>query len=898
MYEKRSSSYTDAMRGCVKAVPFLVLLLVLSSPAVAQCAWTPRDSAPFRTTALDVSVDGSFLWLATGYGVQLLDNAGTRIADEKPLPGNTRVVRADGRGLAYAGSGARLYILRRDGRSITIVRSIDTGGTVNDILLAGSFLFVATSTGLQHYDAFEPANPIRTTALLPSSSPNVLSLAATSSKLYAADGDDTVEVFTITIPSIPQHTGELKASARAVAVHATGDTVLLSDAFGVSTDVYSGTTKLGTLPVGANAFAAGSDSVHFVAGPDRTLRAVDFTSPTTLTERYEHSLAPTGGTDNVIHAIARTDNTLYVAAGDIGLAIFQTAHLARPYPIGSYRTSAKTTAVVLLDRAWFADASGTITEQRIVGSGISLATERTWTGGTHVHDAEGSMLLTSSGDTTTLWTLGTTPAISSQTKFRAAVKNAAIRSGDVVALLTDGSVWLGGSTPQQVTLPAMTELLRHENGYLFVEVRSDGKTVLHHFASADFAVAPRLFVIDGVVIGGAAFDGARAAVFTFSGVSVVDLASGAVHVATDSNRVIPRQLAFVGRSLLVLDTRTLYVYDDTRTLTYQHFLPSDAVSFDAQGALALIATNEGSMVVAYLNEQPTRELPFRNDFFTKVVAGGERLYLLGPAGIHIYTQDLAFIRDVKAGGIIDVAATADSFFTLSGGGVVTAYSRFGFQYAQFTMNEGSDAQPLAVDTAGNAVWFSLSRGCLTGGCQKKTLVLDPQSLAVTSTLTGGVIDVVTSGTRAYALFDLPSEVRVLSIADPLRPAQLISAVVPASAAATSIAAHPGRVYVIGDKLYQYAESTLLQTATHFTSVTPDKNQQIRVDGDCLIVTARGANPETYHAATLAPVAGSFEVPSTVRSLAVTPGRAFLLTGHSLEVWSSIAPVPKKRRAVR
>ena len=885
------------MRGRVA-----ILLLSLSSflfplsSASAQCAWSPRESAAFRTTALDVAVDGSLLWLATGYGVQLLESGGTRIAFEVPLAGSTKIVRADGRGFAYAGSGTRLSVLRRDGNRITVIRSIETGGVVNDILLAGSYLFVATSAGLQHYDIVDPATPLRTNAVLPSSSLNVLAIAASGPRLYAADGDDTVEVYSITIPSIPQHTGTLKATIRAASVHATGDTLLVSDAFGQSTDVFAGTLKLGTLPVGANAFAAAADGVHFVAGPDRTLRAVDFSSATTLNKRYEHQLAPTGGTDNVIHAIARSEQTLYVAAGDIGLTIFNTATLTRPYPIASYRSSASTSTIAANDRAWFADASGTITEQRIDSSGLALATERTWNGGTLVHDVEGATLLTSSGDTTTLWTLTGTPAAASTSKFRAAVKNAAIRNNDVVALLADGSVWLGGATPQQVTLPAMTELLRAGSGYLFVQIRNDGKTLLHHYASPDFASATRIVTIDGVAIGGAAYDGTRAAVFTFAGVSVADLATGAVHVATDSNRVIPRQLALSGRSLLVLDKRVLYVYDDTRTLIREQFLPSDAVAFDVQSTLALVATSEGSMVVAYAAEQPSRTIPFRNDFFTKIVAASDRLYLLGPSGINIHATDLSFVRDVKANGIIDVAATAGAFFTLSASGVVTAYSRQGFQYAQFTINEGSDAQPLSIDTAGNAVWISLSKGCLTGNCQKKTLVADPQSLALTATLTGGVIDIVTSGARAYAVFDLPNEVRVYTIADPLRPAQLLAAAT--TQTATSIAAHSGKVYVLGDRLYQYAEATLLQTATHFNSVSPDKNQQIRTDGDCLIVTTRAANPETFHAATLAPATGTFDVPSPVRSLAVTAGHAFILTGHSVEIWSSVAPLPKKRRAVR
>jgi hypothetical protein len=243
--------------------------------------------------------------------------------------------------------------------------------------------------------------------------------------------------------------------------------------------------------------------------------------------------------------------------------------------------------------------------------------------------------------------------------------------------------------------------------------------------------------------------------------------------------------------------------------------------------------------------------------------------------------------------MIDFAATSDGLFTLAANGVVTAYSRWGVPYATFTIDEGADAQMLSIDTAGNAVWVSLSKGCTTGGCQKKTLVLDPSSLAPTATLTGGVTDVVASGTRAYALIVFPNEIRVYNIADPLHPSQLIAAAAPASA--TSIAAYSGRVYVAGDRLYEYVESTLLLKNTHLAAVTPDKAQQVRVDGSCLVITARGANPEAYDAATMAP-ATSFAVPSGVRVINTQNGTLTLLTNHSVEVWSTSGPTPRKRRA--
>jgi hypothetical protein len=875
-----------AMLGRAVVLSFLLPLLsfFLSRDVQGQCSWTPRVSIPFRTTALDVSVDGANVWLATGYGVQLLANDATRVAGSVALPGSTRVVLADGRGTAYAGSGSRIHVLRNNGGTISVVRSVDAGGTVNDLLISGSYLFAATTNGIAHFDVFDPQSPNRTTAVLHSSSPNVSSLATSGSRLFAADGDTTVEVYNISLGSVPQHTGEL-TTLRATSVHAAPDgTLYVSDAIGLNTDVFAGgLSKVGRLPAGTNAFAASPSGVHFAAGSERTIRAIDFTSTSTVKERFELQLVPTAGTDNVIHAMARSGNRLYVAAGDIGLAVLDVTTLTSPYPVVAYRSGATISGVVSGDRAWFADATGNILEQKIDASGVALATERTWTGGTAVHDVNGSTLLTSNGPKATLWSLIPTVPAGVDTTFGAAIKTAAIATNDtIVALLQDGTVWAGA---QQVTLPAITFMGGEGANIVFAELTKDGQTILHRYGST------QKITVNGTAIGGLAVSATEAALFTFAGINVVDLTSGASRVLPDSHRVIPRQLAFAGDHVLLLDRRALYVYASTGLVREQP-LPADTNAIAARTGLAVLATSEGTGAVSYLAEQPSATIPFASAFYTKLVTGGDRTYLMSGSAIDIFNDVTHFEKTIRVAGLLDLAATSTALFTLSANGVVSAYSRAGVPYGQYTLDEGVDAQPLSIDTAGNAVWVSVSKGCVTGGCQKKTLVLDPASLAVTSTLTGGVTDVVTSGTRAYALFDLPAEIRVLDIADPLRPAQLIAAGAPPSA--TSLAAHSGRVLVAADRLYEYTESTLLLRNTHLTAVTSDKAQEVRVDGNCLIITARGPNPEAYDATTLAP-ATSFEVPSNVRMISIRPGTLVLLTGHSIEVWSTSAPPQRKRR---
>lgn len=857
---------------------------------------------PFRATVYDVSIDAPYAWLATGYGVQLRENEGTRVVAQTAIPGSTRVVRADGHGVAYVASGSRLYVLRRDGRSITVVRSVDTGATVNDILIVGSYLFVGTATGLQHYDVIDPQNPIRTSALLLTSAPNVTSLAVIGPRLFAADGDSTVEVFSITIPSIPQHTGDLTTIARATTVHASPDQMLfVSDAIGQNTDIFvGGATRIGHLDLGTNSFVPYSGSVHLVAGLNRTVHAIDFSSTSVIKEQFEQELLPVTGTDNLIHALARNGNTLYIAAGDIGLVTMDISTLGPPYPVASYTTSATNSVVAMGEQAWFADAVGVITQQRVTPSGIALATERTWNGGTRVQDVDATGVLATNGALANLYSLATGTPLALTATFPSTITDAVIASGPaIVALLADGTVWKStAGAPQQITLPKIAQLARGGSRILFVENRADGKTVLH--TVTDVAQTPATYIVDGVSIGRVAVDANRAALFVFNGITIVDLATGNQRAIAGSTDVIPQQLAFQGDDLVALADRSLRVYDDARTLVREQYLPTSANAVAVQGNIAFMASSDGTMAALTTAQQPAVKSPFRNATYSKVVAGGERVYLLSQDGIDIYSTAFSnaprYSSGVPATGIVDVAASAGSFFTVSASGVVSAYSQAGVRTAQMTLNEGSDSQPLAIHVAGNAVWVSLSKGCTTSACEKKTLILDPATLATTASLNGGATDVVTNGTRAYTLFDLPAETRVLDIADPLHPAQLVAANAPENA--TSIAATSGKVYVAADKVYQYAETTLLQQTTHLPAVTPDKAQRMRIEGTCAVLTPRSANPELYDAATMA-AAPSFEVPANVRSIAQQPGRLLLLTTHSLEVWSSaVTQEPTKRRATR
>ncbi|HYO78964.1 MAG TPA: hypothetical protein VE010_21050, partial [Thermoanaerobaculia bacterium] len=524
----------------------------------------------------------------------------------------------------YAGSGARIYVLQRNGREIAVVRSVVTSAAVNDIAVVSSYLFAATATGIDHFNLFDPASPQKSSTVLTTSSPNVTSIAATNTTLYAADGDASVEMFGISTPSLPQQSGSLEAMPRASAVHAGGDGfIYVSDRFGQTTDVFSGNSRITRLPIGANSFAPSPARAHFVAGPDRTIRALDFTSPDRRIELFEAQLAPTDGTDNVIHAMARSGNTIYVAAGDIGLVTVDAGAIARPYPLAGYVSGATSSVAADGNKAWLGDAAGTITEYTIDPNGIALSEVRNWNdaAGSTLRDVRNNGLLTTNGSMATLWALvSATPVAAGSVTFADAVVDAVSADAYLVALLANGDVYTTASLQQpaltKLSVPRMALLARAGSAIAMAEVReTDGKTVLHYWPTGDLATESRKFTIDGAAFGNIALDATRAAVFTFTGINVIDLQSGAVRTIASS---IPRQLAFAGGDLLVLDARSILVYDDARTLVRRQTLPADAVALEVSGTVAVLATNEGVAAVSRTTAVPHAVARFANNYYSKV----------------------------------------------------------------------------------------------------------------------------------------------------------------------------------------------------------------------------------------------------------------------------------------
>jgi hypothetical protein len=325
-----------------------ISLLFLPAAAFPQCNLSQVASIPFRSSYLDIAIDGNDLWAATSYGLSLYDRSVDPpvLVASLPLPGITRVVRATN-GLAYAGSGTTLYIVRKNGRALQAVRGIDTGATINDLLLTTLDLYVATANGLTQWDLLDPTTPSKTPSVFVTSNANVRSLALNGSTLFAADGDSSVEAFNISIPSIPNGVGTIASLPGAIAVNAVVGRLYVSD--GQQTDIFTnidgggGTAvKAASESFGAVAVVPLGSTAIFAADADRQVRAFDLAALATPIELSRVQLQPSGGNVNRIGRLATAPNRLYVAGGDLGLLTYGTTSFSAPFHVRRYATSQAT----------------------------------------------------------------------------------------------------------------------------------------------------------------------------------------------------------------------------------------------------------------------------------------------------------------------------------------------------------------------------------------------------------------------------------------------------------------------------------------------------------------------------------------------------------------------------
>jgi hypothetical protein len=913
------------MRG--RAAILVVLpVLLLSLPAFSQCNYSLVASVPFRSTAYDVTIDGNDLWLASGYGVALYDRSVDPpvLSSEVAVPQTTRLVRA-ANGTAYAAGGASVAVIVKNGKQLQLVSSFTAPGTVNDLLLTTNDLYVATSNGLAQYDLLDKNHPARTLATFTTSNANVTSLALAGLILYAADGDSSIASFDLNVPQSPQKRSNLTSLARATTLHVINNRLYVSD--GLQSEVF---LQAGATPVSAAVVAVPTTTAAqvtsdalFAGGNDRRVRAFDFAIAGSPVEIFRGDTPISLGNVNRASGMAGGSGRLYIAAGDGGLVTYDISGFSSPFALRSYSGSAPSSVVSVGDHIYTTPASGGIVEFIQSASG-ALSQGRTWdaTNADTVRDGAAGFLLSTSGANATLWTLNSTIPVSiSGTTFAAPVSAAVLSGTTAVALLTDGTVATAdmsnqNATPQKVAIvntAKVSAMARSDNAVVFAQPSADGATTsLFYFASiaqlTATATPTATAQVNGTAIGGIALGGPTAAVFTFAGINIVDFSVSppASRALAKSNASAPLQLGYSGPSLLELTLTELIVWSTagSGSITARYTLPSSGTSLatSSGSTIADVATSAGVSSIALTSSS---RLPSvfatanGNEFYKRVAAGGGRVYL-STTSVDIFTNAMTWIG--RAGsGIVDLAASDKGFFTVNGSAVVTAWSPDGVALKSVQVATGSDIQPLAIFVAGNAVWVSVSRGCLTTGCEKVTFVLDPVTLAQSDQLTGGVTDVATVGTRAYALTDLPAETRVYDITNPAHPVQTAARAITDTPAPVAIAGDANNVFTVGTTLATLTAGSLSPVATQLDSfagvagANAFGDQRLRGQGPCILVAGRNANaifgtsnPAAWTSAL------TIDAPSFVRSAAYVNGTFYLLTDDSLEVYSTSA-LPKAPR---
>ncbi len=905
-------------------VAVAISILMFPILAVPQCNLSQVASIPFRATYLDVAVDGNDLWAATTYGLSLYDRSvdPPALVASLALPGITRVVRV-ANGVAYTGSGAALTVVRKSGRSLQIVRSIDIGATINDLLLTSNFLYVAAANGLTQRDLLDLGTP----HMFSTSRPNVLSLALSvnESTLFSADGDSTIETFNISIPSIPNGLGTIASLPGSLAVNVAAGRLYVSD--GSQTDVFTnidgggGTAvKAGTDAFGALALVPISTTAIFAGGADRQVRALDLASAAAPVELSRVQLQPSGGNVNRIGRLATAPNRLYVAGGDLGLLTYDTTSFAAPFPVRSYGTGAMTSVVSFGDKLYVSRATTGITEFTQAANG-ALTQARSWDGARDiVRDGTNGLLLTSSGATASLWALNPSiPTLVSSLTLRAPIVSAVLVGtvGYVVlSEATGNTLWsadMGPVTPvaAQIVLNGAKPsfIARSGSALVLAELRPppDGKTALSYYATPDFTKVPATALVVGLSTGGVALSGVVAATSTFNGVGLTDFATGSTTVLPQSSSAIARSMAFAGTTLVeATDTALITWNTQTRTLIKQFALPASpvAVHVGPDGNVADLATEEGVTSVQLAAGTRLPSLLFTlngNAYYKKIVASSQRLYLFDGRTVDIFTNTMQSTGSIRTSLIADVAASDVGAFTIHNNLTVMSYGREGNILATSTINEGTDAQVQSIAAVGGPAWASVIVHCQSTGCEGKTIVFDPRSaFTQTATMTGAVRDVVTSGTRAYVLTELPNEVRVVDISDPAHPSVLLSHASEGSQQARGIAFANGTVYVLGEKLYTYSAADLSKTGEPLGSYVTDPasgvtyvDQRLRADGSCIAFTGRQFSPQFLSGT---PVISS---PAAARYIATQPGTFYFLTDDSIEIWSGSAlKLPPRRHAAR
>ena len=915
----------------MRAIALLILAALSWSPVVrAACATRQVYDGQFRSTALDVFVRGDFVWVADSRGVRLYDAtaAPLRLVRVRPVPGATSQVVADD-DRAFVASGTSIVVLSNPG--LEIRGEVDLESTIFDLLLDAPYLYVATSAGVLQLDLFDPDHPA-VARELPTSTGRAFSIVRFGSFLYAADGDSSIEVFSLQFPSLPQNVGSVATLQGTIAVKTDGVRLFASD--GRGTEVFAGSgasiVRVGSLPgVGASSLATLNPGIVFVAGQGSTIRAVDVTSLSVPVLVFEERLRPSGGTSNRIEAIAAANGRIYVAAGDIGLVTYDASSFLPAFPIRSHLVGSHDSIATDGARVWAAPSGGGITQYSVSENG-TLAAERSWKGEviTTVHGESEGSLLVSTGATLERWIVtGSEPALASPASLDSPVRSAVLTGFIAFAVTDAGDLWridmsAEPGQAQKVAIEGAAHRFVALSGrnLAVTDLDENGTSTFRYFADFDELTEPVTVTIEGAATTGLALGESAGAAVTFKGLSIIDFVTGESDLVAGTNSFAPRAIAIHSGRVLALDSDSLEVRnlespDQATTFSLPGVPGALAASPQRDGYVAVAGSSGIDSVLLDANgELPSIESVLgESRFHEKVVAAdgrvaffdGDRIDWFRSTSYGLSASPRAI--DLPA-GTIDVAATPGLVCSLLGDSTVSCLDWNGAPAGEVRIEESIDVVPFSIRSVAGTLWVSVSRDCLSGQCENVTVVVDLAGGAPVKAdeIDGVLIDAFVGDSVAWVITDLPREIRRFNVSDPAHPLLVASVASEGNPRSIVRSTVTGRVYTLGSRLIVRDVTTLAKAGEMFEPWSADPSgrvsfidQRVAILGDCGFVSGRTFDLQLFD------IRGPLDWSPVEIEPSSSPGRStvvesetfYLLTSHSMEAWNE-KPPPARRRAVR
>jgi hypothetical protein len=910
------------MRGFIPSLLFL--FVVSAAPADPLHRGFSHD---FRHPALDLALIDGNLWIASGYGVTLHSTEiPPRPLAKMALTGTTTTVTANG-DRAWIRSGRDLISASWDGRSIVVEQSIPFDDPVHDMASSNGYLYLATSSGVVQIDPDFPDS--RRT--LSTSSGVAVSLVADQKTLWAADGDDTIEVYTIEHPSLPQQIGTIETTvAGPTRVWVSGDLVFVSN--GRQTEILAGprppSQSLATVPFGAASFALTSGGVAFMAGQDTTVRALDFSVPGgPPAVLFEERIPPSTGPFNRISAIAAASGRVFVAAGDVGLHAWDTSAFRPPFPL------VKTP----LPRV---DSLASVTESLVVTSGSSdfprvyqtsasggLTEHARWEShtGARVRDASAERVLLSAGSSVRIVSPSSGALVREQS-MGAAVVSAVLTGNEVWAVLGDRTLRkLDLDDPQSVpeivtpegAEPTFIDRSADRTRLAVGSIRNDGTTTIHLIDPAAPGSPPSM-TVEGAATSGAALTPDAVAIATFRGLSLLLIEEGSETITPLGAGIVPLDLAAAGDEILVLASAAIQrrrAGDGALIEEIPIHSPGLAASATPSGSRALIGATDAiyRLDLETTSRSPVSiAAPSSSRYFTEMAVSNGVLHLLERdvvESIPIVSGTLSNLMrsTVIEGGAVGIAPVNAGFCALDTRGSVRCFDGAARPLASGSIPALDDVSFLRIHGLGDTVWVSLLEGCFSGSCRKRTAIarLTGGSLPVVAEIEGEVVDLYSDGDRLAVVTELPRELRIYSLAEgSAAPSLLASRPIDHEVAAVALDLSRQSVYLLGMRLGVFDSGSLEPSAELLEPFTPSaglslRDQKLFLNGSRALIIGRSELPMLFELESGPSWVerGAIPLPSIARRAGMWDDFVIILTSHSIEILGPGDP-PSRRRPVR